>query len=108
MLARPEHATDTTKRQRSAEKRRAKRHATRVVELPGARARRIEVNRLQRVVSVGKCEPRAEDLVDYDRAVGLLKSLNQEVELVALMEIATHVDLVLEDIGERPGELMAC
>ena len=106
MLARAEHAADSTKRQRSAEKRRAKGHATRVVKLPGARARRIKVNRLQRVVSVGKREPRAEDLVDYDRAVGLLKSLNQEVELVALMEIATHVDLVLEDIGERPRELM--
>src|SRR5438105_15430248 len=106
MLGASGHATATSERRRRAARGRARGHATRVVEWPGARARRIEVDRRQRVVTVGKCEPRAEDLVDYDRAVGLLKSLDQEVKPVTLMEIATHVDLVLEDIGERPGELM--
>ena len=51
-------------------------------------------------MAVGEGQPRAENLVDDDRAVRLLETLHQQVELVTLMEVAAHVDFVLEDICE--------
>src|SRR3954469_15205352 len=69
---------------------------------------RIEVNGLERVVAVRQRQTGADDLVDDDGAVGLLQPLDEDVELVALREVAAHVDLVLEDVGERPRQLMTC
>src|SRR4029079_8179777 len=97
---RSKHAADAAERQRSAKESGAKRHAAGIVELAGARARRIEMSRRERVAGRGNREPGAEDFVDDDGAVWLLKALDEQVELVALMQFAAHIDLVLEDVGE--------
>ena len=72
MLAGPKYTADATEDQWRAQERGAKRHPAGVVVLAGARARSIEVNRLERAVSAGERQPRTEDLVDDDGAVGLL------------------------------------
>src|SRR6202008_1207436 len=102
-----EDAADATEGDGSTKKGRAQRHAAGVVVLTSAGTGRIEGNRLEWLARIGKRESRTENLVDDDRAVGLLQTLDEEVELVAIVQIATHVDLVLEDVGQRPGELMA-
>src|SRR5258706_13818128 len=107
MLAQAENAANATERDGRTKKRRAKRHSARVVVLAGGGAWRIEKDRFERVVAVGERETSAENLVDDDRAVRLLKTLNQEGELVTLPEVAAHVDFVFEYVGERPGELVA-
>src|SRR5207302_10251336 len=105
MLARAEDAADATKYQWSAKEGSTQGHAAGVVVLPGAGTRRIEVNRLERAVAVGQSEPSAEDLVDDDRAVWLLKPFNEDLELVALHQAPPHVDLVLQNIAQTPRQL---
>jgi len=52
-------------------------------------------------------QARADDLVHDDRAVGLLQTLHENVELVADLKVLAHVDAILEDVGKREGQLSA-
>ncbi len=76
-----------------------------LVEVLAVRVAAVESNRFDLVA--GKRQPRAKNLVDYDRAVGLLKPLDENVEPVADLEILAHVDAVLEDVSERERQLGA-
>jgi len=58
------------------------------------------MNRLEWIAPARERETRAQNFLDDDRAVGLLKPLNQQVELVTLPQVAAHVDFVLENVGE--------
>src|SRR6185295_11300745 len=107
MLAGAEDAADAPEGDRCAKECRTQRHAAGVVVLRGRGAAGIEVDRFDWAVSVGQREPGTENLVHDDGAVGLLEPLYEQVELVAVMEIATHVDFVLEDISQRPDKLVA-
>src|SRR6266480_6448677 len=106
MLAQTEDAADTAESHRRAKERCPQRESARVIILSVAGTgacycrRAVKVNRLERVVAVGKTESGAEDLVDDDRAIGLLQPLDEDVKLVPLHQVAAHVDLVLEDVGE--------
>ena len=39
--------------------------------------------------------------------VGATRTLGDDLELVAGLEVSAHVDAILVDVGERPGELLA-
>src|SRR3954470_1580752 len=75
MLARSENAADAAKRDGRAEEGRTQRHTAGLIVLGAGGAMRIEVNGLKRVVAVRQRQTGANDLVDDDRAVGLLQPL---------------------------------
>src|SRR5687768_14635183 len=108
MSAAAEHAADAAKRDRGAEKCCLQRSAA-GIEVFGAAGSRIEADRFQLiVVAPAQRETRAENLVDDDRAIRLLETLDEHVELVSLRQITAHVDAILEDVSEGPGELVTC
>jgi hypothetical protein len=63
------------------------------------------VNRLDRMRAALETEPRAEDLVDDDRAIRLGEALDQDVELVAVVDVPAHVHPVLEDVRSEYARL---
>src|SRR5688572_30648344 len=107
MSAAAEHAADAAKRDRGAEKCCLQRSAA-GIEVFGSARSGVKPDRFQLVrVATTERETGAEDLVDDDRAVRLLEPLDEYVELVAFGKVAAHVDAVLEDVSQGPGELMA-
>src|SRR5690242_13947551 len=104
MIATAEGARDASKLERGAKERGAQRLAVRVEEIPADAMARV-ANRLQ--LRARERERRRENLPDAHRAAGGRGPLRHHSERVALLEIAAHVDLVFEDVGERPRELLA-
>src|ERR1700682_2397852 len=107
MLTQTENAADPTERDRRAQEGCTQGHSARVVVLPSAGSRGVKVNCFERIGRTRKGETRAKNFIDDDRPVEPLETLYQQVELVTLPEVAAHVDLVFENVGQRPGELVA-
>src|SRR5688572_23886132 len=104
MASPAENAGNPAERDRRTEKGSPQRFSGRI-EVLTIRARALEQDRLDLVP--GEREPGTEDLVHENGAVRLLKSLDENMEFVPVLEVPAHVDAILEDVGERIGKLSA-
>src|ERR1051326_3524030 len=58
-------------------------------------------------LGTGEGERGGENLSDAHRAARRGIALGHDTERVAGLQVATHIDLVVEYVGERPGQLLA-
>ena len=104
MLAPAEDARDAAELEWRAKKRGAHRLAVLIEEVAGD-GLAGEAHGVDR--AAGQLECRRDHAADAHAARRRDGSLGDDLELVANLQIAAHVDAILVYVGERPGELLA-